>query len=93
MRTSSLLVFSTNRYTHIQSDLSELDGFESGEIERRLFPDGERYRRIQSRVEGRDAVVIGGTVSDEDTLEIYDLACSLVVSQSVSRSVRAGQRV
>lgn len=78
MRTSSLLVFSTNRYTHIQSDLSELDGFESGEIERRLFPDGERYRRIQSRVEGRDAVVIGGTVSDEDTLEIYDLACSLV---------------
>jgi len=78
MRTSSLLVFSTDSYTHMRQDLAAREGFEAGEVERRLFPDGERYRRIQSDVEGRDAIVVGGTVSDEDTLEIYDLACSLV---------------
>lgn len=78
MRSSPLLVFATDAYAHFQAQLAERAEFDAGSVERRVFPDGERYRRISCEVEGRDAIVIGGTVSDEDTLEIYDLACALV---------------
>ncbi len=42
------------------------------------FPDGERYQRIRTNVDGREVVLVGGTISDADTLELYDLAYSLV---------------
>ncbi len=53
-------------------------GSERGEIETRTFADGERYMRIQSDVRGRDAVLVGGTIDDKATLDIFDLACGLV---------------
>jgi ribose-phosphate pyrophosphokinase len=53
-------------------------GLVPGQVERRHFPDGERYLRLLCSVEGQDAALIGGTISDEDTLELYDLACCLV---------------
>jgi ribose-phosphate pyrophosphokinase len=107
MRTSPLIVFSTHSYDHLRVDLAGRPGFEAGEIERRSFPDGELYRRIASPVEGRDAVVVGGTVNDEDTLEIYDIACALVTQgvhtltlvlpyygyQTMERAVREGEVV
>jgi ribose-phosphate pyrophosphokinase len=49
-----------------------------GAIERKVFPDGERYRRIETDCARRDVVLVGGTVDDVDMLEIYDLACGLV---------------
>ena len=52
--------------------------FEKGEIEVSSFSDGERYQRIITNVDGREVVVIGGTVSDPATLELFDLASSLV---------------
>jgi ribose-phosphate pyrophosphokinase len=72
------LVFSTAAYGYLHEAIARLAGFEIGALERRTFPDGEHYQRILSEVEGRDTVVIGGTVSDSDTLELYDLACGLV---------------
>lgn len=48
-----------------------------GEVERRLFPDGERYLRLVTSVEARDVVLLGGTISDSDTLELFDLACGV----------------
>jgi ribose-phosphate pyrophosphokinase len=33
---------------------------------------------VEVPVSGRDVVLIGGTVSDADTLELFDLACSIV---------------
>ncbi|MDH4283209.1 MAG: ribose-phosphate diphosphokinase, partial [Myxococcales bacterium] len=36
------------------------------------------YRRIETDCARRDVVLVGGTVDDVDTLEIYDLACGLV---------------
>ena len=50
--------------------------FEAGQLQRKAFPDGERYRRLESDVAGRDVVLLGGTVSDEATLEVFDLACA-----------------
>lgn len=55
-----------------------LGDFDKGEIEVKQFPDGERYQRILTDVYERDVVLIGGTISDSDTLEIYDLAYALI---------------
>ncbi len=72
------LLFWTASYAVLAKRLVEQGGFEPGDIERRTFPDGERYRRIISDVSGRDCLVLAGTISDADTLELYDLACAMV---------------
>jgi len=72
------LIFSTASYAYLASDIAQTSGWELGTITRRTFPDGERYRRIDSDPADRDIVLIGGTVDDESTLELYDLACGLV---------------
>lgn len=73
-----ILVFGTEGYRYLQREMCREPGLEPGEVERRRFPDGERYQRIRSDVTGRDVALVGGTVSDEDTLEIFDLANGLV---------------
>jgi ribose-phosphate pyrophosphokinase len=73
-----LLVFSTAAYEYMQAELCALGGFEPGRLTRRQFPDEERYLRIDTPCTGRDVLLIGGTISEIDTLEIYDLASSLV---------------
>jgi ribose-phosphate pyrophosphokinase len=75
---TSTLVFSTQRYAFLRDDVARIGGFEVGSIEVATFPDGERYQRVGTPVSGRDVVLIGGTVSDADTLELFDLACSIV---------------
>ena len=72
------LIFSTHAYGFLRDDLCRLGGFPPGEVERKEFPDGERYLRLASAAAGRDAVLVGGTSSDADLLELYDLATGLV---------------
>jgi len=72
------LLFSTRSYTYLQKAIAKISDFELGDVERKDFPDGEHYHRILSKVADRDIVLLGGTISDADTLEIYDLACALV---------------
>jgi ribose-phosphate pyrophosphokinase len=74
---STKLIFSTQKYAYLKEKLLSLGAYESGEVEVKKFPDGERYQRILSEIGGRNLVLIGGTVSDEDTLEMYDLACAM----------------
>ncbi len=73
-----LLIFSTPRYQALGNALCASSLVEEGHIETRLFPDGERYQRIAHDPTGRDVVLLGGTVTDEETLRIFDLACALV---------------
>lgn len=73
-----LLLFSTERYQELGEDIAGAGGFDLGVVERKVFPDDERYRRIETDCARRDVVLVGGTVDDVDTLEIYDLACGLV---------------
>jgi ribose-phosphate pyrophosphokinase len=75
---TSQLVFSTQRYAYLRDDLVRTGPFDVGSIEVSTFPDGERYQRVSTPVSGRDVVLVGGTVSDADTLELYDVACSVV---------------
>ncbi|HLU67171.1 MAG TPA: ribose-phosphate pyrophosphokinase-like domain-containing protein, partial [Kofleriaceae bacterium] len=72
------LVFATRAYEYLADELCRLGPFEAGSIERRTFPDGEHYRRLEVPCDGREVVLVGGTISDDDTLEVYDLACALV---------------
>ena len=72
------LVLSTASYAYLADDLAAALGAEQGVVARRLFPDGERYQRLDTDCADRDVIVLGGTVSDADTLELYDLACGVV---------------
>ncbi|WP_114940413.1 ribose-phosphate diphosphokinase [Mucilaginibacter endophyticus] len=72
------LLFAITGYEYLAEKVLALGTCERGEIEVSHFTDGERYQRILSNVEGREVLLIGGTVSDSATLELYDLASSLV---------------
>jgi ribose-phosphate pyrophosphokinase len=75
---SPMLLFATERYHELGEDIAGAGDFDLGVVQRRVFPDDERYRRIESDCARRDVVLVGGTIDDVDTLEIYDLACGLV---------------
>jgi ribose-phosphate pyrophosphokinase len=72
------LLFATRSYHYLGDRIRGIHPWEAGLVEVKNFPDGERYQRLLSDVVDRDCVIVGGTVSDSDTLELYDLACSLV---------------
>jgi ribose-phosphate pyrophosphokinase len=72
------LALSTGSYTYLRDDLCAVAGLTPSHVEERRFPDGERYLRLIDDVFDRDVVLVGGTISDEDTLELYDLACAAV---------------
>lgn len=71
------LALATGSYRYLQQEFCAAAGFEPGTVETQHFPDGERYLRIACDVSGRDVVLLGGTISDGDTLELYDLACAI----------------
>jgi ribose-phosphate pyrophosphokinase len=72
-----VVLFATRAYLRLRDAVAAAGGFAVGEIEVQEFPDGERYQRLVSPVRGVDAVLIGGTISDPDTLELYDVACAM----------------
>jgi ribose-phosphate pyrophosphokinase len=75
-------VYSTQPYAAYAANLAQLGHFQLGQIERSHFPDGERYLRVLDSTSGKDVIIVGGTISDADTLEIYDLACSIVADSA-----------
>ena len=72
------IVFSTLAYEYLGRDIAAKTGWEVGVVARKTFPDGEHYLRIETDPTDRDVVLVGGTVDDAATLELYDLACGLV---------------
>ncbi|MBK6265775.1 ribose-phosphate pyrophosphokinase [Marivirga sp. S37H4] len=72
------LLFYTTKYKYLADKILAENSFEEGQVEVKEFTDGERYQRILNQVENRDVILLGGTVCDADTLELYDLASALV---------------
>lgn len=72
------IVFSTRAYEYLRDALATELGAEAGQVERRTFPDGEHYLRLLSETEGQHVVLVGGTIGDADTLEVFDLASAIV---------------
>ncbi len=103
----SRLLFSIPSYEYLEPSFLAAGDFERGQTERRYFPDGERYLRILSNLWGRDVVVLGGTASDVDWLELFDLASGIARAgarslaivmpyygySTMERAVRAGEVV
>ncbi len=71
------LLFSIQSYQYLQEKLLALGGVRKAEVEVKVFPDGERYQRILTEVEGENVILLGGTPTDADTLELYDLASAI----------------
>jgi len=97
------LLYHTVAYSHLGQSLALAAGLETGTIENREFPDGEHYRRVITPPGGKDVVLVGGTIDDTSTLEIYDLGaawcqvthirCALfrVLHHGACRSARRGR--
>jgi ribose-phosphate pyrophosphokinase len=101
------LVFSTRAYDYLGQAIARSAGWQAGAIARETFPDGEQYHRIETDPADRDVVLVGGTVDDAATLELYDLACGLATGgayrlrlvmpfygySTMERSVKVGEVV
>lgn len=74
------LVFSTASYDYLAAEIRQLTGFDAGTIERKTFKDGERYHRLETPVVDREVIVVSGTISDEETMELFDLGNAIVDS-------------
>jgi ribose-phosphate pyrophosphokinase len=72
------LLFALPEYEYLADRVSAHVDAERGEVEVRVFPDGERYQRLASSVTNRSVIVLGGTTSDTATLMLYDLASAVV---------------
>jgi ribose-phosphate pyrophosphokinase len=72
------ILFHIKDYAYLTDRLALSEKFDIGEVKTDLFSDGERYQRILTNIENREVVLVGGTVNDEATLELYDLASALV---------------
>ena len=71
------LLFTIPSYAYLEPAFLAARDFERGTIERKQFPDGERYLRITQDLWGRDVLLLGGTPTDMDWLEVFDLACGI----------------
>jgi ribose-phosphate pyrophosphokinase len=101
------LVFSIQAYDYLGKAIASGAGWELGQLTRKTFPDGEHYHRIETDPADRDVILVGGTIDDASTLELYDLACGLVMGgayrlrlvipfygySTMERSVRPGEVV
>ena len=78
-----MLIFSTTSYEYLlDAIIKKQNKHESdhlflhkGEIKRSNFPDGESYHCFLSEISDQQVIIIGGTISDSETLELYDMAC------------------
>ncbi len=68
------IIFSTFAYNYLKNEVLELGKYEEGSIQSKSFPDGEIYHKIDTEVQGRDIILIGGTIDESNTMELYDFA-------------------
>jgi ribose-phosphate pyrophosphokinase len=69
------ILFSTKSYQYLQQAVANCNSnIIAGKIDITVFPDGEVYHKIINTVAQQDVVVLGGTISDTETLELFDIA-------------------
>lgn len=93
------ILFSTSNYKYLEKLLLDyqskhqgpppsggVDGrtIRDGSIEVKSFPDGETYHRFLDPVAGKQVIIIGGTTTDSETLELFDIACHAAKSGATS---------
>lgn len=73
-----MIVFSTNKFNYLKELYIKKFGGTSGDLEFKIFPDGERYHRIKSEFKHQKVVLIGSIENNDDLMDIYDISCALV---------------
>lgn len=83
------LLFSTEKYDYLKNKIALKSGenIEIGAIDIQIFPDEERYMRLITNVKDRDVYLLGGTISNDDTLEIFDIASAIAKNGANSLSL------
>jgi len=79
------LLFTIASYAYLEPRFLAEGELDRGEVVRKTFPDGEQYLRIVDDPWGRDVVLLGGTPTDLDWLELYDLGYA--ISRGGARSL------
>lgn len=101
------ILFSTQDYIYLRNELLQLSGWQLGEVEFKVFPDGEYYHRLMTDVDNKKVVLLAGTIDDKNTLEMFDLGCGLLQAgaeelhlvipyygyATMERAVKAGELV
>jgi ribose-phosphate pyrophosphokinase len=73
-----MLLFATQSYTYFRDELAGLLQCPASRLERKAFADGELYHRILDDVAGQDVALVGGSISEAETLELFDVSSGLV---------------
>jgi ribose-phosphate pyrophosphokinase len=81
------VLFTLSSYEYLEPAFLAEGDFERGQLERKSFPDGERYLRLATDTWGRDVALLGGTPTDLDWLELYDIGCAIARAGARSLSI------
>lgn len=74
-----MTILSTASYEYLAGEVLALDAsIEKGCVLRKYFPDGESYHQLLCAVTDKDFLLVGGTISDADTVELLDIAMGLI---------------
>lgn len=73
-----MILFTLPGYEKLGQTIAAALGAREGRTEVRRFPNQERYLRVLTPVREEDVVLLGGTVDDAATLDIFDLGSGLV---------------
>jgi ribose-phosphate pyrophosphokinase len=69
------IVFSITSYHYLlQKVLATSLNLLAGEMQIETFPDGEMYHRFITDLKNKEVIIIGGTCTDKDTMELLDIA-------------------
>jgi ribose-phosphate pyrophosphokinase len=85
MQPARRFLVSIESYQYLEAELAAALGVELAPVERKRFPDGERYLRLAEDLRCADVILLGGTPTDLDCLELYDLG--FAISRSGARSL------
>jgi ribose-phosphate pyrophosphokinase len=82
-----MLIINTKNYQKTSEEIAKNNNYELAFVERKFFPDGEQYLRVTKATKDEDVVIISGTTSAEESLELFDLTYSVAMSQPKSLKV------
>ena len=85
---SKPILFCTLSYSALRDKMLASGDFERGILIRNVtgkgnaeddvpFTDGERYLRLGSDVDDRECIVVGGTITDTEMMDMFDIGCAL----------------
>ncbi|HMN33134.1 MAG: ribose-phosphate pyrophosphokinase [Chitinophagaceae bacterium] len=72
------ILFATKKYDYLKNELLATNQYIKGDLVEKKFSDGESYTQIITSLSQKNIILIGGTISEEDTMELYDLASGII---------------